>query len=156
MTSFEKVQLNLGVFTDLSKAFDTVNHSILLHELEVYGIKRKCLNWFKSYLRHRQPFVSLCKRENRICRRITCDVPQASILEDDLFRSSSKLSQVIFADDANLFISNSNIENLFEAMNKELRKVATLFKANKLSLNVCKAKHFLFHPTRKRKIYQIS
>ena len=57
----------------------------------------------------------------------------------------------MFADDANLFISDSNIENLFETMNEELRKVANWFKANKLSLNISKTKYFLFHFTRKRK-----
>ena len=57
----------------------------------------------------------------------------------------------MFADDTNLFISDSNIENLFETMNEELRKVANWFKANKLSLNISKTKYSLFHSTRKRK-----
>ena len=57
----------------------------------------------------------------------------------------------MFADDTNLFISDSNIENLFETMNEELRKVANWFKANKLSLNISKTKCSLFHSTRKRK-----
>ena len=54
LTSFEKGQFPLGVFIDLSKASDTVNHSILLHKLQLDGTKDKCLNWFKSYLKHRQ------------------------------------------------------------------------------------------------------
>ena len=57
----------------------------------------------------------------------------------------------MFADDTNLFVSDSKIENLFETMNKELRKVATWFKAIKLSLNIYKTKCSLFHSTRKRK-----
>ena len=85
LTSFEKGQFTLGVFIDLSKAFDTVNHSILLHKLKLYGIKGKCLNWFKSYLKHRQQFVSCGKYEKRIYRRITCGVPQGSIFGPLLF-----------------------------------------------------------------------
>ena len=57
----------------------------------------------------------------------------------------------MFADDTNLFISNPNIENLFETMIEELRKVATWFKANNLSLNISKTKYSLFHSVRKRK-----
>ena len=60
----------------------------------------------------------------------------------------------MFADDTNLFISDSNIKSLFKTMNEELRKVANWFKASKLSLNISKTKYSLFHSTRKRKIYQ--
>ena len=61
---------------------------------------------------------------------------------------ATKLTPIMFA---NLFISDSNIENLFETMNDELRKVPTWFKADKLSLNISKTKYSLFHYTRKRK-----
>ena len=98
--------------------FDTVNHSILLHKLELYGVKGKCLNWFRSYLKHRQQFVSLAKYENNIRRKITCGVTQGSILGsllfliyiNDLLRSSS-LTPIMFADDKNLFISDPSMEN---------------------------------------------
>ena len=70
---------------------------------------------------------------------------------NDLFRGSSKLTPILFADDMDLFISDSNIDKLFETMNEELREVAVWFKANKLSLNISKVKYYLFHSTRKRK-----
>ena len=81
LTSFEKGQFTLRVFIDLSKAFSTVNHSILLHKLELYEIKGK----FQNYLKHRQQFVTLGKYENSICCKITCGVPQGFIFGPLLF-----------------------------------------------------------------------
>ena len=106
MTSLERGQFFLRVFIE---AFDTVNHGILKHKLELSEIKGKYLNGFKSYLKHRQQFLSIGKNENSIYRRITCYITQGSILGpllfllyiNDLFSSSSKLTLIMLSDDTN-------------------------------------------------------
>ena len=82
--SFEKNKFTLGVFVDLSKAFDTVDHQILMKKLEYYGIAGNNLRWFENYLKNRQQFISF---ENNSTKKvtITCGVPQGSILGPLLF-----------------------------------------------------------------------
>ena len=133
MTSLERGQFFLRVFIE---AFDTVNHGILKHKLELSEIKGKCPNRFKSYLKDQQQLLSLGKSENSIYRRITFCITQGSILGpllfllyiNDFFSNSSKLTLIMLSDHTNLFISDSNTENLFETMNEELRKVAIWFR----------------------------
>ena len=69
----------VGIFIDLSKAFDTVNHSILLRKLELYGVRGSCLDWFSNNLKNRLKFVSV-NGTLSTKQIITCGVPQGSIL----------------------------------------------------------------------------
>lgn len=157
--SFDKGNFTLGVFIDLSKAFDTVNHKILLKKLEKYGIKGIVLKWFESYLSGRQQCVNINQTKRSSYLNITCGVPQGSILGpllfliyvNDLPIASPALSTIMFADDTNLFYSSSNIENLFHKVNRELIKISDWFKANKLSLNAKKTKYTLFHSCQQKK-----
>ena len=143
--SFNENKFTLGVFIDLSKAFDTVNHNILLNKLSLYGIKNNSLKWFSSYLSDRKQYVqtSVFKTTNL---NVVCGVPQGSILGlllfilyvNDLCRVSNILEPIVFADDTNLFFSHKNIKELFLNVNSELSKIIQWFNANKLSLNKAK------------------
>ena len=156
-SSFEKGEYTLGVFIDLSKAFDTVDHQILIKKLQYYGIDGTALEWFKRYLSNRKQYIST-QEISESCLDIICGVPQGSILGpllfliyvNDLFKASNLLMEVMFADDTNFFLSHKNIDTLFAIMNVELENISTWFKSNKLSLNVDKTKWFLFHPLSKR------
>ena len=147
---FENNNFTLGLFIDLSKAFDTVDHFILLEKIKHYGVINKMYDWLKSYLTERKQYV-INKESGEL--KMMCGVPQGSILGpllfliyvNDLNNASAKLNAIMFADDTNLFLSNNNIRKLYSDMNCELRNVNEWFNANKLSLNVDKTKYTLFH-----------
>ena len=146
----------LGAFIDLSKAFDTVDHNILLEKLIMYGVKGNNLKWFHSYLSNRKQCVEFQtddKKEKTNSLTIKWRVPQGSILGplpfiiyvNDLYRASSILKLIMFGDDTNLFCSGKHIKTLFQTANIELEKIAIWFQADKLSLNESKTKFTLFH-----------
>ena len=157
--SFNQNEFAIGVFIDLSKAFDTVDHSILIKKLSHYGIRGNFLNWFKSYLCNRSQYIAT-DDSNTDYQTITCGVPQGSILGPLLFlifindlHKASSLNSIIFADDTSLFKSHKNIHTLFDLVNQELNKINDWFQCNKLSLNITKTKYILFHkPSFKNKL----
>ena len=137
---------------DFSKAFDTVNHGILLEKLCHYGIRGHALDWFISYLSNRKQFVAYNGAVSST-KTITCGVPQGSILGplllliyiNDLYNVCLESVAILFADDTNLFYSGSHIETLVRSINDELSNISTWLKANKLSLNVYKTYYMIFH-----------
>ncbi|XP_065667737.1 uncharacterized protein LOC136088025 [Hydra vulgaris] len=155
--SFANGEFTLGVFIDLSKAFDTVDHKIMIKKLMMYGIRGVTCRWIADYLSKRTQ--SIYNGNNKLTNSslISCGVPQGSILGLLLFLiyvnglwRATNISTIMFADDSNFFISGKDIPQLFVQMNNELYKISLWFNANKLSINSSKSKLSLFHPLKKK------
>jgi len=141
--SIEGREYSCRVFLDFSKAFDIVNHKILLTKLEYYGIRRIANEWFRSYLDNRQQIVTVNGVSWAKCS-MSCRISQGSVLHSLLvlfyindFHYSSKLFEFhLFADDANLFYEHKSLQQLQENINYELINIHIYLCANNLSLNI--------------------
>ena len=148
--NMDRKMFNLVVFLDLKKAFDTVNHEILLRKMEIYGVTGNALNLMKSYLTDRKQICQLngvSSTENQI----GCGIPQGSILGplffllyiNDLPECLRQTTPRLFADDTNLTATGKTVEEVERAMNGDLECVKNWLLANKLSLNVAKTEFLL-------------
>ena len=155
----EEKKYGCGVFIDLKRAFDTVNHDILHLKLEHYGINDKAFTWFKSYLTDRKQFASLNGVESNM-NIISCGVPQGSVLGpllfllyiNDLPNISKRLKLFLFADDTNIYYVSNDLKNLEKKMNKELQKLYEWLCINRLTLNISKTNYIIFHAIKKPKV----
>ena len=150
--TLDNKRFGCGIFIDLQKAFDRVNHRILLSKLEHYGIRGCTLEWFRSYLSDRKQYVFVNGSSSNLLS-ITCGVPQGSVLGpllfliyiNDLPNASKKLTFYLFADDTNIYYEFNDLPNFIKIVNKELRLVKKWLDANKLSLNIDKTNYIIFH-----------
>ena len=137
--AIDKREVAVGVFLDLSKAFDTVNHNILFEKLEYYGVRGIALSWIKSYFSNRKQFVQF-NNSSSTSKNITCGAPQGSILGplllliyiNDICNVSTLAKLILFADDTSLFFSHRDPVYLVNMINQELEKISIFKPRQKL------------------------
>ena len=159
--NMDKGLYSSGIFIDLKKAFDTVDHNILLNKLNHYGFRGIINNWLKSYLSNR---TQTTKIENHVSIKLfnECGVPQGSVLGpllfliyiNDIQECSREFQFYLYADDTNILYANKDLKTLESKVNKELKNVYLWLTSNKLTLNPKKSNFVIFHPRQKKVNYQ--
>ena len=141
-----------GIFIDLQKAFDTVNHSGLFNKLNHYGIRGIGNSWFKSYLFNRSQHVSIQGFDSDV-KEIKHGVPEGSVLGpllflvyiNDLHKAIINSAVYHFADDTNLLNINTSPKKIQKQINYDLKYLYKWLLANKISLNCSKTELIFFH-----------
>uniref|UniRef100_A0A3Q3KL62 Reverse transcriptase domain-containing protein n=1 Tax=Monopterus albus TaxID=43700 RepID=A0A3Q3KL62_MONAL len=150
-SAMDEKKYTMGIFIDLKKAFDTVNHELLMDKLDKYGIRGMVGKWIRSYLTQRRQFVRLGEYQSSELN-IVCGVPQGSVLGPKLFilyindicKVSETVKMVLFADDTTIWASDENLQQLSVRVSEEFGKIKKWCDNNLLSLNLEKTKYMVF------------
>jgi hypothetical protein len=147
--AWDSKRVTLGVFIDLKKAFDMVDHGILFAKMEHYGVRGEVLGLLGIYLEGRFQYVVYNGGESGRWE-VSCGVPQGSVLGslffliyvNDMVRASGELGFVLFADDTNLFAEGGDPVELFGKVNRGLGELGRWFRCNRLTLNLKRTDYF--------------
>ena len=147
----EKGSLVAGIYLDLSKAFDCVDHEILLHKLHHYGIRGSMHRWIRDYLSNRKQFTYVNDTASS-SQTVNIGVPQGSVLGplffiiyvNDISAATGSDQVRLFADDSNIFVSDKNPVILKEKMVDKMSELNLWFTSNKMTNNVAKAAYSIF------------
>ena len=148
----DKCSYACGIFVDFQKAFDTVDHHMLLKKLEYYGVRGISNKWFASYLSNRKQFVSINGYKSNLVD-VECGLPQGFMLGPLLFliyinnlHVAIKYSEVHhFADDTNLLNFNSCVKSIKKQVSYDQKNLSNWLKSNKILLNVGKIELVFFY-----------
>ncbi len=162
-SELDKNNYVLGLFVDLRKAFDTVNHDILLAKLYNYGIRGVMYNWLCDYLSNRRQYTTV-NGNNSDIHFINCGVPQGSVLGpllfliyvNDIQRALPNSNPKLFADDTNIFVVGKSLNEVELKANECLNQLQMWCSANKLTINFDKTCYTVFTPKNNVKLNSLS
>ena len=161
LTQLKAFKIPVNFYMDLSKAFDSLSHDILLNKLTYYRVKNSAHDLLRSYLSNCKQYVQIDDISSSLIVSINTNVPHGSILGpllfniciNDIIMSSDKFNFILYADDTTL---NATVESFGEtvadiqlSISNELQKICKWLDLNKLHLNVAKSKFMLFHMPQK-------
>ena len=151
LRKFDNGEITAAVYLDLTSAFDCVNHKILVHKLRHYGVNRNALKWLSDYLSNRIQYVTFggAKSSEVV---LNTGVPQGSILGPILFliyfndfcNSVHSGTQVLYADDANHYVSGRDVFYVIKRINDDIKLIIKWLRANRLSFNIIKTEAMIF------------